>query len=154
MNRQYDKAVELYESSLNGVFSENEYVLAQLVMVYNHQKRYPDIIKCAEKIYNRPQFQRSKAHIFYAVALAQTGMIEKAEKEFLKMNTRFSNFEARFYYSQFLESLDRTEEAKNILLDLIDEFPRLTHVERKENREWFSNAKDYLNKIRVASTVK
>ena len=154
MNRQYDKAVELYESSLKGVFSENEYVLAQLVMVYNQQKRYPDIIECAEKIYNRPQFQRSKAHIFYAVALAQTGMIEKAEKEFLKMNTRFSNFEARFYYSQFLESLSRTEEAKNILLDLIDEFPRLTHVERKETREWVTKAKTYLDQIRQTSTVK
>lgn len=154
MNRQYEKAVELYESSLNGVFSENEYVLAQLVMVYYHQKRYPAIIHCAEKIYSRPQFQRSKAHIFYAVALAETGATEKAEKEFLKMNTRFSNFEARFYYAQFLESLNRVEEAKNILLDITDEFPRLTHVERKENREWFTKAKTYLDKIRQASTVK
>ena len=128
MNRQYDKAVELYESSLTGVFSENEYVLAQLIMAYNQQKRSPEIIKCAEKIYDGPQFQRSKPHIFYAVALAQTGMTEKAEKEFTKLNTRFSNFEARYNYAQFLDSLDRTEEAKNILLDITDEFPRLTHV--------------------------
>jgi hypothetical protein len=154
MNRQYDKAVELYESSLNGVFSENEYVLAQLIMAYNQQKRYPDIIKCADKIYNRPQFLRSKPHIFYAVALAQTDMTEKAEKEFLKMNMRFSNFEARFYYAQFLESLNRTEEAKNILLDIIDEYPRLTHIERRENREWFTKAKNYMDQIRQASTVK
>ena len=154
MNRQYEKAIELYESSLNGVFSENEYVLAQLILAYDQQKRYPDIINCAEKIYTRPQFQRSKAHIFYAVALAETGMTEKAEKEFIKMNTRFSNFEARFYYSQFLQSHDRKEEAKNILLDIVDEFPRLTHVERKENREWFTKAKNYLDKIRSASSVK
>jgi hypothetical protein len=154
MNGRYEKAIELYESSLNGVFSENEYVLAQLVLAYKQQKRYSDIILCAEKIYNRPQFQRSKVHIFYAVALAETGMNEKAEKEFLKMNMRFSNFEARFYYSQFLESHDRKEEAINILLDIVDEFPRLTHVERKENREWFSKAKNYLNQIRSTSAVK
>jgi hypothetical protein len=154
MNRQYEKAIELYESSLSGVFSENEYVLSQLVLAYNQQKRYPEIIHCAEKIYTRPQFQRSKAHIFYAVALAQTGMIEKAEKEFLKMNTRFSNFEARFYYSQFLESLNRVDEAKNILLDIIDEYPRLTNIERKENREWFTKAKTYLDQIRSVSSVK
>ena len=153
-NRQYDKAVELYESSLTGVFSENEYALAQLIKAYNQQKRYPDIIKCADKIYNRPQFQRSKPHIFYAVALAQTGMIEKAEKEFSKLNTRFSNFEARYYYAQFLESLNRVEEAKNILLDITDEYPRLTHVERRENREWFTKAKTYLDQIRQSSTVK
>jgi hypothetical protein len=154
MNGQHEKAIELYESSLNGVFSENEYVLAQLVPAYKQQKRYSDIIHCAEKIYNRPQFQRSKAHVFYTVALAETGLNEKAEKEFLKMNTRFSNFEARFYYSQFLESHDRKEEAKNILLDIVDEFPRLSHVERKENREWFSKAKNYLEQIRSTSSVK
>jgi len=153
MNRQYEKATELYEGSLDGVFSENEYVLSQLVLAYKQQKRYSDIIHCAEKIYNRPQFQRSKAHIFYAAALAETGMNEKAEKEFLKMNMRFSNFEARFY-SQFLESHDRKEEAKNILLDIVDEFPRLTHVERRENREWFSKAKNYLDQIRSTSSVK
>jgi len=154
MNRQYEKAIELYESSLNGVFSENEYVLAQLIVAYDQQKRYADVIHCAEKIYTRPQFQRSKAHIFYAVALAETGMTEKAEKELIKLNTRFSNFEARFYYSQFLESHNRTEEAKNIILDIVDEFPRLTHVERKENREWFTKAKNHLDKISSASSVK
>ena len=154
MNGQHEKAIDLYESSLNGVFSENEYVLSQLVLAYKQRKRYSDIIHCAEKIYSRPQFQRSKAHIFYAVALAETGLNEKAEKEFIKMNTRFSNFEARFYYSQFLESHDRKEEAKNILLDIVDEFPRLTHVERRENREWFSKAKNYLDQIRSTSSVK
>ena len=154
MNRQYEKAIGLYESSLNGVFSENEYVLAQLTLAYDHQERYADIIKCAEKIYTRPQFQRSKAHILYAVALAETGMTEKAEKEFIKMNTRFSNFEARYYYAQFLESHNRTGEAKNILLDIVDEFPRLTHVERKENREWFTKAKNQVDKISSASSVK
>ena len=154
LNSRYEKAIELYESSLNGVFSENEYVLSQLVLAYKQQKRYSDIIHCAEKLYYRPQFQRSKAHIFYAVALAETEMNEKAEKEFLKMNMRFSNFEARFYFSQFLESHDRKEEAKNILLDIVDEFPRLSHVERKENREWFNKAKNYLDQIRSTSSVK
>jgi len=153
-NCQYEKAIELYESSLNGVFSENEYVLSQLIPAYNQQKRYSDIIRCAEKIYSRPQFQRSKAHIFYAVTLAETGMTEKAEAEFLKMNMRFSNFGARFYYAQFLESHKRTQEAKNILFDLIDEFPRLTHVERRENREWFMKAKNYMNQLNASSTVK
>ncbi len=154
MNRQYDKAIGLYESSLTGVFSENEYVLAQLIRAYNQQGRYADIITCAGKIYDRPQFQRSKPHIFYAVALGQTGMIEKAEKEFLKMNMRFSNFEARFCYAQFLDSLNRTDESKNILLDIIDEFPRLSNVEKRENREWFNKAKGFMDQKRQSSTVK
>ena len=154
MKGENEKAIELYESSLNGVFEENEYVLAQLVLAYNQQKRYPDVIQCATKIYNRPQFLRSKAHIFYAVALAQTGKSENAEKEFLKMNIRFSNFEARYFYAQFLESMNRVDEAKNILSDIADEFPRLTHVERRNNREWFMKARTYMDQITKPSQVK
>ena len=136
------------------MFSENEYVIAQLIKAYNQQGRYADIVTCAGKIYDRPQFQRSRQHIFYAVALGQTGMIEKAEKEFLKMNMRFSNFEARFCYAQFLDAQNRGEEAKNVLLDIIDEYPRLTHVEKRENREWFNKAKSFIDQKRQSSTVK
>lgn len=151
---QNKKAIELYESSLTGVFSENEYALAQLTLAYYEEKRYADIITAANKIYSRPQFNRSKAHIYYAVALAAVGIDEKAEKEFKKMNMQFSDFEARFYYSQFLISQNRSQEGINILANIEDEFPRLTHIEKRENREWCIKAKEYLKQVRQASQTK
>jgi len=153
-NRQYEKAIELYESSLTGVFSENEYALAQLAIAYYEVRKYDEVITTANKLYTRPQFNRSKVHVYYAVSLAATGMIEKAEQEFKKMNIQFSCFEARYYYSQFLISNQRQQEGLDILLNIQDEFPRLTPVEKRENREWYTKAKDYLNHIRQASQTK
>ena len=153
-NRQYEKAIELYESSLTGVFEENEYALAQLALAYYEVKKYNDVITTCNKIYKRPQFNRSKVHIYYAVSLAATGQNEKAEQEFQKMNIQFSGFEARYYYSQFLVSQQREDDGVNILLNIKDEFPRLSPVEKRENREWYTKAKDYLNHIRQASQTK
>jgi len=153
-NRQYEKAIELYESSLAGVFEENEYALAQLTVAYYEVKRYNDVIKTANKLYNRPQFNRSRVHVYYAIALAAADMKEKAEKEFQKMNIQFSCFEARFYFAQFLVSQQREEEGVNLLLNIKDEFPRLSSVEKRENREWYAKAKDHLNHIRQPSKTK
>jgi len=153
-NRQYEKAIELYESSLAGVFEENEYALAQLAIAYYEVKNYEGVIKTANKLYNRPQFNRSVVHVYYAVALAATGHDEKAEQEFQKMNIQFSGFEARYYFAQFLVSRQREEDATIILLNIKDEFPRLSPVEKRENREWYNKAKDYLNHIQQPSQTK
>jgi hypothetical protein len=66
---QTDKAIELYESSLTGVFTENEHVLGQLVVAYSQKHRYADIPPIIQKIYRSPQFAHSKVHLLYALAL-------------------------------------------------------------------------------------
>lgn len=80
-----DRAIELYESSLQGNFKEYEYVFNQLIIAYYQKKRYIDIIHIAQKIYARPQFVRARPHIMYAAALGYTGNYDQAEKEFKTM---------------------------------------------------------------------
>ena len=109
------KAVELYESCLTGTFTDNEYVNKQLVLAYTELKRYADVIPKAKTIYNAPQFQRSKAHTFYAIALSKTGNKEAAENEFKLLKGKFSNYESRYYYALFLIEEQRNQEAKEIL---------------------------------------
>ncbi len=144
---QAQKALELYESSLTGNFTENEYVLGQLVIAYFQLKRYDDILPVARKIYKLPQFGRSKAHILYAAALGYTGHAEAAEKEFRTMKTKFSNYEARWYYGLFLIQAGRQEEANTIYQDIVNESPHLSEPERRFNSHWISSARAELKKI-------
>ncbi len=141
------RAIDLYESSLTGTFAENEYAISQLIIAYYQEKRYSDIISIAKKIYKHPQFPRSKAHIFYAMSLGYTGNNELAEKEFLMMQGRYSNFECRYYYSLFLQLNNRTDEAKQVLQNIKDEIPQLSAVEKRYHREWINLAKESLRKI-------
>src|ERR1700749_1719679 len=68
-----DEAIELYTSSLTGAFTENEYVIKQLIGAYFENQRDEELISLAEKILVRPEFARSKAQIQYSCALGYTG---------------------------------------------------------------------------------
>ncbi|HEV7782219.1 MAG TPA: PLDc N-terminal domain-containing protein [Chitinophagaceae bacterium] len=140
------KAIPMYEDSLTGAFSENEHAIAQLIVAYYYEKRYTDILKIVPKISSQPQFPRSKAHILYAMSLAYTGENEKAEKEFLGLKARFSNFEARYYYTLFLQMNDRHQEARQVLSAIIEEIPQLSNVEKRYNRNWLNLSKEMLKR--------
>jgi hypothetical protein len=145
-----DKAVDLYKSSLTGAFSENEHVLAQLMIAYYDQEHYDEVIALAKKLYKLPQFARSKAHMRYAMALENTGNIELAEAEFKAMKGRYAYFEARYQSGLFLIRQDRYEDARNIFTEVLNEEPHLGPVEKKSNRIWLAKTKDELKKIKDA----
>jgi hypothetical protein len=144
---QTDRAIELYEASLQGNFEENEHVLSQMIIAYSRVKRWEEIIPLGKKIYKRPQFMRSKAHVLYAIALDHTGSSELAEAEFKTMNTRFSNFEPRYQYGIFLLRANREQEARQLFRQIVDESTHLSPQERNYNRAWVAQAKDELRKI-------
>lgn len=144
---QTKKAISLYEDSLTGAFTENEYVIAQLVSAYYSEKRYEDVLRIAPKIYKLPQFPRSKAHILYSMSLAYSGKDEMAEKEFLEMKGRFSNFEARYYYALFLQKNSRNPEARQVLTEIVEEIPQLSGVEKRYNQQWIGLSKDMLKRL-------
>jgi len=142
-----DKAVDIYNASLTGAFAENEHVLAQLIVAYNKQGRFEEIIPIARKLYKLPQFARSRIHVLYAIALEHTGNIAAAEEEFKAMKGRYSYFENRYEYGLFLIRQDRIEDAAEIFTNIIEEQPHLSAVERNSNKVWFAKAKAELKNI-------
>jgi hypothetical protein len=148
-NNQTEKAIQIYESCLSGVFEENEHVLIQLIGAYSKMERYEDILPVAEKVYKLPQFAGSGAHMLYAIALEKTGHPEMAEKEFRTMKARFAYFEPRYHYGIFLIKQGRDDEAFRIFNDMLDEAGQLSSRERNSNRKWLSLAKDAVRKTRV-----
>jgi len=132
LNGEKARAIEMYESSLTGAFEENEYVRNQLIIAYSETKQYDHVVAIAKKIYNLPTFPRSRAHLLYAIALENIGQVTAAEKEFLKMQSRFSFYEARYQYGLFLIRSDRKTEAKNLFESILEES---THLSPREKRD-------------------
>ena len=148
-NGQTEKAIALYEDSLTGAFSENEYVLTQLNTAYFQKQQYDRVIAITKRIYKLPQFPRSRAHLQYAMALEQTGNTEAAEKEFKIMKVRFACFEARYQYGMLLLRADRDEEARQVFKDIIEEATLLSPQEKRNNRKWINLAKEQLKSFSV-----
>lgn len=147
LTNQTEKAIEIYENSLVGMFAENEHGVMQLMTAYGKTGQHEEILPLAKKVYQSPQFLRSPAHIAYAKALGHTGNTAAAEKEFQRMKSRFSAFESRYHYGLFLLQTERTNDAKEVFAEILDEEKHLSHNEKRFHRAWFAKSKDELRKI-------
>lgn len=139
-----DMAIGLYEHARQGFFGENEHLLSQLIVAYSLANRYPEIVPIARKIYNNPQFTRSRVHMLYAIALDKTGQPAAAEKEFQMMNGRFGHYEQRYQYGAFLARSGRQADAQQQFHTLINEFRHLSSKEKRFGREWVNRSKEEL----------
>ena len=69
--------------------------------------------------------------MLYAIALEKIGHTAEAEKEFLKMQSRFSFYESRYQYGLFLIRNNRTPEARQLYESMLEESPHLSPRERR-----------------------
>jgi hypothetical protein len=144
----YDKAIELYEPALHGLFHNNEHVVSQLILAYYYVKRYADVVKIAPRIANTMNFSKSKTNLLYALSLEQVGNLNEAEKQFMNMNHRFSNFEARYTYGEFLLRDKREDHAALIFQDILDEAQHMNRNEKGRSVVWIGKAKSAYSKLK------
>lgn len=148
---QPDLAIEIYEQSLTGTFAEHEHGCIQLQKAFYEKGRYQEVINLSKKIYNLPQFKRARPNMLYAIALGSVGENEAAEKEFLTMMGKFSNYENRYYFGKFLKHNGRIEEARKIYTDIVAEQSHLSSPEKRANRKWIDNVKAELKILQAKS---
>ena len=72
----------MYKAVSTGTFTDNEYVIYQLILAYSALNDYGQIVPLARKVYQRATVCEIKAHIAYATALEFTGNPAQAEEEF------------------------------------------------------------------------
>jgi hypothetical protein len=142
-----EKAIELYESCLVGVFDDNLYVIMKLIEAYFKMERYGDLIRVAQKVLKNSEFPKSHAHVLYSLSLERVGKVEDAEKELRSMRGKYSNFEGRFNYGQFLSRANRTVEAREIYSEILEEASHMSSGESRNSREWFRKTKEELGKL-------
>ncbi|MCE3225766.1 MAG: hypothetical protein K0S32_317 [Bacteroidetes bacterium] len=139
---QNEKAIELYEPGLTGIFHDNELAVKNLIQAYYNVGRYEDIVRMAPRIEKNINFSRSHANFLYAIALEKTGKKDLAEKQYKALNHRFSNYEARYHYGEFLLNEGRKEDAALVFFEMVDEGEQMSRKERSAGSAWINKAKD------------
>ena len=147
-----EKAIDLYESSLTGAFEENEYVHTQLIKAYYRINRFDKVVSIANKISQLPTFPRSRSHMQYAIALEHVGQSQQAEKEFQKMQSRFSFYEPRYEYGLFLLRAYRKQEAKDLYESMLAENSQLSPRERRSAAPFLKLVREELKKMENGSS--
>ena len=109
-----EEAIDLYESSLDGLFKDDPHVFAQLVSAYYQICDYEKAIAKARFVLKNKDFQTSRTRLHYALALEKSGNFEAAEKELEAMDTPYAGYENRVAYGQFLIRNHQPEKAISV----------------------------------------
>ena len=144
---QAEKSIELYESSLTGLFEDDPHVNSQLISAYFHLGEYQKAIGKANNVTHNKDFQKSRARLHYALSLEQIDQLEAAEKELKALDTPYAGHENRIAYGQFLIRHHKTDKAIAVFEEIISEYNHLNKMERRKVRPWVNQAQEALNNL-------
>ncbi len=128
-----DDAIELYKNSLEGTFKDDYYTITKLIEAYTLKNENEKVIEYAKRIEKKANFKKSKSQFLYGLALANLERLDEAEEILKQIDTRYSNYEERLVYAEFLLKRKKITEAKEIYNDILIE---ATHMKRENKRKY------------------
>lgn len=137
--KEYPSAIEQYTTALQDQDAKDFYGNTRLIEALFKNEMYEDVITAAQLIENHPDFDASNSNMYYGLATAKTGDVEKAETLFKKINKRYSNYEERLILAQFLRDNGKTEDAIDLLEELKEEGAYLTKPNKRKYKTVFSD---------------
>jgi len=144
----YDRAIELYESCLSGMYVNDENSVRGLIKNYYLVEDYAAVVEVANRIEDRKRFNKTKEKTALAWAHFHLGHFKEAEKCFDEMNIPFSNFEHRLEYATFLDQTDHSDKALIILDDMLDEIDSMDSYEKGLKKQVTRQIRSLAKKLR------
>ncbi|MEW6735385.1 MAG: hypothetical protein AB1489_29105, partial [Acidobacteriota bacterium] len=147
-NNQPEKAVEIYQSCLNGVFKKDPDITLELIKAQNRAKKYDDALITVKKIKaDHPNYEQYRRELIYAEILENMSQDLDAKSIYEAIIERHGGEEAHCKYGRLLEKIGEKERAKSIYEDTIKRTKRLSYHQKKLQREWIKIANDGLVRL-------
>tara|TARA_R110002051_G_scaffold291111_1_gene354958 strand:+ start:71 stop:691 length:621 start_codon:yes stop_codon:yes gene_type:complete len=143
--KDYNNAILYYEKALDGKFKTNSHTINKALKCYFELKNYGKVMEFGRKI---PLDTSFKGSIYmYAIALENCDYFEEAEIQFRKTNIRYSNYSERLQLSEFLMRIDKQQEAKVVLDEIVGEIDNMTEINQKKYRIVYLESRKILKGI-------
>ncbi len=141
----YEKAVEIYTSCLNGIYQDDYTLLIKVIeanyMVGNHEA----VLDYSQQISSNPDFNKSNEKAYMAWSYYNKGMNDKAQETFLQMEIPYTNYFQRLEYAKFLDLTGEEEAATRLIEEMLDEIKSMSGYERKLKRNLHKDIQYYKN---------
>lgn len=144
-SKMYDKAIEMYQSCLNGIYANDPHLMQTIAHAYHlkgdaaNARAYFDKVQAVQPI-------DKKYRTEYAVVLAELGEHEKAEAILSELDKGFI-IEGIYRYAVLLENLGRTDEARDKFKRVLFVATTLPKYVYREDRKWINLSKEALNRF-------
>ena len=146
-NADYENAILHYNTALEDNFKTDYYVHSKLVEAYFLSALYDEAIKTTNFILENPSFKKSKASFYYGLALEKIGEISKAESRLLLFNAPYANYQERVAIAQFFKRINKLDQAKELLEEIIMESENMSKQSYKQNRMFIKKAQEEMTSL-------
>lgn len=146
-NKDYQNAILHYKEALDGNVQNDFYVIKNMVEAFYHIEDYRSILQYVEEIKDHKEFTKSRTQFIYGLALEKEGRIDEAEENLKCIDIRFSFYNERLIYSQFLLGINKTEEAKEILESIVSEAQHMTKPNKRLYRSTIAEVEKVLQSL-------
>lgn len=146
----FAKAEQTYLQALEGSHSHDYDTQCQLLYCYYQQEKFEKVIEIARRLQQHSNFEKSQFHFLYGMSLAQLGKDQQALPILQKVDQRYSNYEERLQLSQYYIKLNRPEDARTLLTELLIESDNMTPVNQKRYKTTMTEVKEVLASVETA----
>ncbi|GAA4959714.1 hypothetical protein [Algibacter aquimarinus] len=129
--KDYNNAIPHYLEALEDKSQKNFYATKQLIEAYFNVEDCEKVIQYSEQIKDHPEFQKSRTQFLYGLALERIGKIEEAEANLRQIDIRYSFYEERLLLAKFLLSINKNNDAKDILNEVQTESNHMTKPNKR-----------------------
>lgn len=129
--KDYNNAIPHYLEALEDKSQKNFYATKQLVEAYFNVEDCDKVIQYSEQIKDHPEFKKSRTQFLYGLALERIGKIEEAEANLRQIDIRYSFYEERLLLAKFLLSINKNNDAKDILNEVQTESNHMTKPNKR-----------------------
>ena len=145
--KKYERAIALYESCLEGFNKDDPQLLMKLLKANYLNNAYEEAVRIGEQLKPDRFFQNTTEKVAYAISLQKTGALELAEQAFKEMDIRFTNYQHRIEYGNFLLKTNRPQDAKAKFATLLEELNHMDEPEKRMKRDIFKEVKALYDKM-------
>jgi len=118
---QFEKAVEVYQGGLKGIFEHDPALLLGLAQAQFGMRSFDAARATLERLrQHNPEFNSPQAGLLYARTLEEQGALEEAERVYAEVAPAYPGAEARLRHALLLKRRGNLDEARRMLKDLLD----------------------------------
>ncbi|MBS0420588.1 MAG: tetratricopeptide repeat protein [Proteobacteria bacterium] len=138
---RYDDAIEQFKQALTGLYEHDPNLMLGIARAQfgkgdpaGARATLDDLIRL------NPDFRSPDGHLLYARSLESEGNIDKAIEEYRVLATSYPGAEAAVRYAQLLKSQGRSDEARKVARDLLEQARIAPAHYRRAQKSWLDAA--------------
>jgi hypothetical protein len=138
---RYDDAIEQYKQALTGLYEHDPNLMLGVARAqFGKGDAASARATLDELIRMNPDFKSPEGHLLYARSLEEEGNIDKAIEEYRVLASSYPGAEAAVRYAQLLNSQGRSEDARKVARDLLEQARIAPPHYRKAQKSWLDAA--------------